>query len=553
MLKLRALCCSALLLCSPTGCFDPGEGVEPPLSRIYFPVGMAVSPGQSRLYVANSDFDLQFNGGSLQALDLERLRALVPKACSADSDCTSEQRCDDEPSDENAGVPSHWCVAAAGAQAGKPCGAVGEKSDATDVLIPGRCAFVDLKKPPDGGAAILLGAVGIGAFATDVLYRSRPNGPGGRLFIPVRGDATLHYVDVIDDSDVGSVPFELECGQRENGGDCDDRHRRGDDPDEENTRGLRLLQEPFGIDGTANGDAMVLTHQTEGAASLFVNDAESWGDGVSSFGVGPKLEFAVGGLPQRAIGVAALPEPAVVAETGLFYQPGFLVTFRDASEVRLIRYFDDAASQPPRPFIQPSGVANITVNSLGFDSRGIALDASQRTGCEASCPSAAGTARSDCLNQCAGVPLRVFVANRTPSSLLIGHTRPNQSATSSDDLPQFFDTLALPFGPSRVVVGNVIDVDGMLKPRVFVVCFDSRKVGVYDPDARRIEKWIETGRGPHAFAVDTQLDAGGGHALAYVGHFTDSFVGVIDLDQRNRTFGSMVMVLGRPSPPRASK
>lgn len=552
MLRLRALGCTALLLCS-AGCFDPGEGVEPPLSRIYFPVGIAVSPGHSRLYVANSDFDLQYNGGSLQAFDLERMRSLLPRSCKADADCSADERCDTAASDANDGAPSHWCVAAGGAHAGEPCRGLGDKSDASDVLIPGRCGYLDPKNPPDGGDRVLLEAVGIGAFATDVLFRSRPNGPGGRLFLPVRGDATLHYIDVKDDSDTGSVPFELECGQAENGGDCDDRHRRGDDPDEENTRGLRLLQEPFGIAGTESGDALVLTHQTEGAASLFVNDAESWGDGENSFGVGPKLEFAVGGLPERPIGVAAVPEPKLVSEAGLFYQPGFLVTFRNASEVRLIRYFDDAASQPPRPFIQPSGVTGISVNSLNFDSRGIALDASQRTACESSCPADAGTGRSDCLEQCAGVPLRVFVANRAPSSLLIGHTRTNQSATSSDDLPQFYDSIALPFGPSRVVVGNIIDADGVLKPRAFVVCFDSRKVGVYDPDARRIEKWIETGRGPHAFAVDTKLEAGEGHALAYVGHFTDSYVGVVDLDQRNRTFGSMVMVLGRPSPPRSSK
>lgn len=552
MLGMRTTAAAALMLtCS--GCFDPGEGVDPPLSRIYFPVGIAVSPANSRLYVANSDFDLQFNGGSLQAFDLERVRELTPVSCSSDGDCRDSQRCDTAATPENGGVPSFWCVARSGDDAGKPCAGLGETTSATQVLIPGRCGFLDPKRPPDGGAPLLLDAVGIGAFATDVLYRSRPDGPGGRLFIPVRGDSTLHYIDVVDDSEPEGVPFELECGQSQSGGDCDDQHRRGDDPDEENTRGLRLSQEPFGIDGTVDGDALVLTHQTEGAVSLFVNDGEAWGDGKNSFGVGPKLEFAVGGLPQRPIGIATIPEPRIVQETNVLYEPGFLVTFRDAAEVRLIRYFDDAASQPPRPFIQPSGGAAITVNSLGFDSRGIAIEHSQRDACEASCPADAGDPRTGCLQQCAGVPLRVFVANRSPSSLLIGQTRPNQSPTSSDDLPQFFDTLPLPFGPSRVVVGNVIDKLGVVRPRVFVVCFDSRKIGIYDPDGRRLEKWIETGRGPHAFAVDTRVDGTDAHALAYVGHFTDSFVGVIDLDQRSHTYGNMILALGRPTPPRASK
>lgn len=535
------------------GCIDPSAGVEPPLSRIYFPVGLAVSPSATRLYVVNSDFDLQFSGGAVQALDLDRVRESVPRSCSSDADCDAARRCDDQPTIENGGIASGWCVDRDGPHAGQPCGPLGEKDTAKLVLTPGRCGYLNTGSPQGGGASLVVSSVGIGAFATDVIYRSRPGGPGGRLFIPVRGDATLHYIDVIDDSEPGTVPFELECGQGANDGDCDDAHRRGDDPEEENTRGLRLPREPFGIDATALGDAMVITHQTEGAASLFVNDDEAWGDGVSSLGVGPKLEFALGGLPTRPVGVVALPEPAVVAEKQLGYQPGFLVTFRNAAEVRLLRYFDDAASKPARPFIQQSGGAAITANSIGVDSRGIAVEGSQRASCEASCPTDAGDARTDCLASCAAIPLRVFVANRAPSSLLIGETRPNASLTGSDDLPRFVDALPLPFGPSRVIVGEVLDESGQRKPRVFVVCFDSRRIAIYDPDGRRVEKWVETGRGPHALAIDIGERNGEPYAHGYVGHFTDSYIGVIDLDQRSAHYGSVVMTLGRPVPPRASK
>jgi hypothetical protein len=43
------------------------------------------------------------------------------------------------------------------------------------------------------------------------------------------------------------------------------------------------------------------------------------------------------------------------------------------------------------------------------------------------------------------------------------------------------------------------------------------------------------------------------HALGYIGHFTDSYIGVIDLDQRNSTYGTIVVTLGRPTQPRAQK
>lgn len=551
MLSPRVFALTGSLLA--VGCFDPGEGVDPPLERIYFPVGVAVSPGGSRLYVASSNFDLQYNGGALQAFDLERVVALVPRGCRSDADCSGDERCDDTPTADNGGVHSHWCVPAAGPLAGKPCGLLPEKSEAALVTQPGRCGYVSATSPPGGGGSLVRASVGIGAFATDVLYRSRPNGPGGRLFIPVRGDATLHYVDVLDDSEADPGAHELFCGQTSGDPNCDDSHRRGDDPEEENTRGLRLAQEPFGIAGSDDGSALVITHQTEGTASLFVNDAAAWGDGVSSLGVGPKLEFALGGLPRRAIGVAALPDAALVADAGLYHQPGFLVTFRDAAEVRLLRYFDDSASQPPRPFISSAGTVGITANSLGFDSRGIAIDPGPRRRCEATCPADAGDARSACLTECSGVPLGVFAANRTPSSLLIGRTRPNQSATSSDDLPAFYDSIPLTFGPSRVIVGEVLTATGERATRVFVVCFDSRKIGVYDPEGRRIEKWIETGRGPHAFAPFIHGQGPGARALGYVGHFTDSYVGVIELDQRSPSYGTQVLMLGRPSPPRTSK
>ena len=48
------------------GCFKPDDGREPPLDRIYFPTGIALSPDGNRLYLANSDWDLQFNAGSVQ-------------------------------------------------------------------------------------------------------------------------------------------------------------------------------------------------------------------------------------------------------------------------------------------------------------------------------------------------------------------------------------------------------------------------------------------------------------------------------------------------------
>src|SRR5580658_3719048 len=67
-------CAASLCLLSPA-CYPGGaEGTDPPTTTFYFPVGLAVSPGGNVLYVANSDFDLQWNGGTIQSYDLFRLR-----------------------------------------------------------------------------------------------------------------------------------------------------------------------------------------------------------------------------------------------------------------------------------------------------------------------------------------------------------------------------------------------------------------------------------------------------------------------------------------------
>src|SRR5258708_1614435 len=132
---------------SSAGCFAPDNGRSPPLDRLYFPVGLVTDPDASRLYVVNSDFDLQFNAGTLQAYDLAKVRALAPQGCSVDADCAVDRDgaprdpgaffCDSVPTDKNGLVPSYFCVARADP---RPCGALGEKTAAERLVAPGPCA-----------------------------------------------------------------------------------------------------------------------------------------------------------------------------------------------------------------------------------------------------------------------------------------------------------------------------------------------------------------------------------------------------------------------------
>jgi hypothetical protein len=86
------LSCFALLATvAALGCNIDNPGDEPPRGLLYFPNALALSQhasGEAPRYmlVANSDFDLRYKHGSLQALSLDRVKRAVD-ACRGDSEC----------------------------------------------------------------------------------------------------------------------------------------------------------------------------------------------------------------------------------------------------------------------------------------------------------------------------------------------------------------------------------------------------------------------------------------------------------------------------------
>lgn len=532
----RSLAALAVL----AGC-SPGDGVAPPKDRLYFPVGLAVDESSRWLYVVNSDFDLQFNQGTVQTLRLERIQEVVPRVCGNDAHCASGEICDvgsdaDGPTADNGGAASFFCVPD---RTSPPCGAIPESTPSLRSIAPGRCAPIPLAEPQDGGSSFIEQTVTISAFATDVLLTQRPaDAPPGapsRLFIPVRSDRSLHWIDVDGPR--------LDCGQQSGSDSCDDRHRVGQNPDGDDGDGLELPTEPFGIAGSDDGRVIVLAHQVNGRVSAFIND----------WATDPRLEFVQGGLPARPIGIAALPERTLPEgpTQQRDFDAGFLVTFRSAAQVNLMRFFADSDSDPQRPRLVDVGEAPITINTLGLDSRGIAIH-DPRPQARRLCEELPESERTECFASAEALPFDVFIANRTPPSLLVGRTQTIDSPLDTRDLPTFYDNVPLTAGPSRVAIGDVLVDDGTLEGhrerRVFVLCFDSNLIYVYDPERQRIETEISTGRGPHAIAFDRQ------RPLAYVAHFTESYIGVVSLDGRSPwNYGAIIATIGVPSPPRASK
>src|SRR6185369_16833631 len=484
LLRLAAL--SALLL---NACYPPGDGKAPPLDEIYFPTGLALdgqtlnTDGAPRyLYLANSDFDLQYRSSSLISYDLDRLSGIIPRSCNTSADCPDDEACDAPgaerlPDDvDSKRTPSYYCVAPTLSAGGalRVCGDVGEHDPAEAVLYPGRCKSID-------AIPLKVDSVGIGAFASDVIWRKNCASDdqacsSSRLFIPVRGDSTLHWIDVKKIQDpateppVPGMPYQLDCGQ--NNGDeegCDAAHRSGDNPDD-NDDHLEQNPEPFGVDATENGEFVVVTDQTTGTVSLYHDE------GIK----GPMLVNIASGLPFAPIGVAAVPKPTF-ADPTTDYAPSFLVTYRNAPQIDLLRVHQEepvtSTSQASytRYTLRRGGSVPINANSLNFDQRGIVIDDSPRGAdydkCltppgqmtpldpEAYCATAADVEQcridlSACLKS-AQQPL-VFAASRAPASMLVGAMTTDLNYESgTSELPSFTDSLPLSVGPSRVVVGKV--------------------------------------------------------------------------------------------------
>jgi hypothetical protein len=600
---------------------DPG--LTPPTVEFYYPTGLAISPGRNALYVANSDFDLQYNAGTVQVVDLPLIRSIVKQIRDGlNAGQRPDQICPSVTLPCDAPLLFDKCLI--------PGATLSTLTATWDT--PGACTPIPYSSP------FIRKFATIGAFASGAVQAMNPMGSGVRLFVPVRGDPSITWFDVIDDRSFGSAadcpaaepcaggacascttkdaacayptagissdlcqcapgkdpgslawscnpfPFELDCGQTGDLQQCADEHRMGVDP-YDNFRDLSLPVEPVGLDASDDGTALVSAHQisTGPAVGLSIND---WGP------VRPSFQFTLtGSVASGPSEVAHIPTPLLVSLTQalpqgstipvISYQPGFLVTYNSAPEIDLFRYHDDDGS-PPRPYLTRSGQTAITVNASGNDSRGIVVDPTDRKACEAQCgapPLGATPSQGvlDCLRACVDIPLRLFAANRAPASLLIGRvdTTIDQSdvggvtGSGASDVASIMLPIPLATGPSKVGLGNVIGQDGLLHPRVFVVMFDSRKIFDIDPATGDIETIIETGRGPHPIVFDTCVTGaaagtmpGSGmacapgddeHSYLYVGHFTDSYIGVIDLDMRHTTFGTLFASFGTPIAPRESK
>ena len=585
----RALLALPLLILGAADCYSTGDGTPPPLDQLYYPVGLQVSAGGSVLYAVNSDFDLQYNGGTLQSYDLGLIRQHAVKLIA-------------DPSARE--IP---LVDESRRYTGDDC----REGSARLTTLGETCA------PPVKSDFYVRDSAVIGAFATDLLLSRPPaslesstlpdpstpaNDAGNRafdrLFMAVRGNASVTWASVERDT-VGAVlpsdpktygPFRFRCGQ-DSEGRCDGNHQAGSNPDEPgNTRHITMPGEPFGMAMSQDGRAIVITHQNETKTSLFdtgLRRTDGTGPGNppsrDDDARKPSLQFVLEQVPIGGVAVAAIPHDrdAFVDRTSPYPQ-AFLETSRAAPQVSLLRQYPDelpdvnskqrTESNQLRPFLDLEGGYGVVVGPGGTDSRGIVIDPTPRLACKAKVKKNLGLTKAESAAQilaCARKPARVFIANRTPASMLIGELGGSTTAENNFDPDRLLlhATIPLSAGPSKLYLAPVVEADGALALRVFAVCFDSATIFVYNPDTEQVENVIRTGLGPFAMAFDPfsfedvaenniveSADGIRRYRFGYLASFTNSFIQVLDLDNggRSPTFERVVFTLGQPTNPKGS-
>jgi hypothetical protein len=577
-------------------CYSAGDGTAPPPNSLYFPVGLDVSTSGSVLYVANSDFDLQFNGGTIQSYDLHAIRQDVVTVINNPADPTVAAKLLRPSSGAGYSLPAD----------GNPCTSPPVyRTDGSGLRQP----LGETCAPPVNSTLYVKDSVTIGAFATDLQLlrctnpntsdKSFPPGTapeatcpeeGSKLFVPVRGDASLTWAALAPDT-AASPAFTLACNDATPTGArrCDGAHHAGNNSDEPgNTRHITMPGEPFGMAQSDDAQSIVVTHQTDTKVSLL-----STGVNVVS-APNPSLQFVLDGLPTGGNGIVAVPhDPAACADGSCALpRPAFLLTSRAKPELHLLRYYSDdgsggAQSQSPstlfRPFLNDEGPIAVTANAVGTDSRGVAIDRTPRLACKArvraSTPTTAPTFVSQ-MQACARTPARLFIANRTPPSLLVGEVGGFAADGSYDpDKVTLFGNVPLSNGPSKIYLAPIVDADGRYALRLFIVCFDSATLFIYDPDTGNMENVMRTAPGPFAMAFDPfNMEDVAARAkvptdsifepvsngttpihkyrFAYLASFTESFVQVFDLDGSRpdkSTFEVPVFTLGGPTLPKGTQ
>lgn len=502
------------------------EGVTPPEAALSYPIALALSR-EARpedpprfLFVANSNFDLRYNSGSVQSYDLEALDRLLGKyMCrTLDKDVALSNGGTRTVADNtrypmstvdggglDAGTPDGGMSLADGgvafADAGAPgvvdAGAAGSDAgsgislssdfaatseygnkrgalcDGRDSEAYARCCFgvrsdEEAQSVGDRGLSDLRRDTQfIDSFASGLALAP----DGSRLYVPISSRSRLVYLDVPDG--------QLDCATNDRCTRGPGTGRADDDPDHD------FPGQPSAIATGRLGDLLrearsdlspdtpiVVTAHTRGDVSVFVEKNGA-----------PVLEHVLSGLPQRPSSITIDPR------TKLIY-----VTFeRETFISRIALRIDDdtyAREEGPRELLYETSRVALPGLAQSRDLRDVALDPND--------------------------PRRLYVlirgSQQSVAFLELDPTAPGNAEA------RVTDAVRVGVGPSKL---DLITLGG--RSFLLVSCYDAKMIQIIDVASRETVGFVRGLAGPHEVAFDAA------RRLLHVSDFRASVLRVVDL------------------------
>jgi hypothetical protein len=338
-LALSGAACGAVLALPACSDTPPNIGRPPPVDAFFFPAGVAIDDAPERavegrprwLFVGSANNDLRFNAGALVPVDLEAFwdAWFDPQLQTARPYCE----------DVGDGGDIDHCVLppATPTTAERPCRRLAGKP--TVVECDEKAFARDEATVRFGNFSTVIGTS----------HETSATGDFLRLWIPVRGDPSLTFVDVRGSGD----ELRLDCGQGDDEIDdrlCGDDHRLEHERNDEDLE--PLAREPFTVftsDAPGQRDRFLAVAHADGPFLTLVDLDGVLGDDRPAIVDQPRL-FTLGdldiegaggfGLTQRpcfAAGEGPLgdadPEPNVPAITEDCTRPLFYASMRYAQFV----------------------------------------------------------------------------------------------------------------------------------------------------------------------------------------------------------------------------
>ncbi len=527
--RLRRFAVAGALVSSVFGACYENAGVQPPDDQLFFPAGMLTDPrpelfgsetGEGRrrwLFVSNSNSDRNFSGGTVTAVDLNKFW--------------------DAWFDEGTGAFLPYCESPDNvADCGFPDVVGGTGTLCRCIQPPG--AEVDGKRPCRHAqqapqviecdeSEFVVSSVRVGHFGTRIAASRQhdPDGKAVRLWVPVRSDPSLVYIDVTfkEGADPEDHTVEFECEQ-DNEGFCAGDHRMThlfNDKD-----GTRLTREPFNIvvDEAPGYRYAYLAHAGGGALSRVYLGTSSLEKGA---GVG-------------------LSGPQIIEQLGLF-SSGNVIPGGFGLAVRPCSVVDDNVPNLTKECARPLvyGSFRFSRNLLSFTVTPVAEeDFDLATGLRSVDFMTVGGL--DPGGQFGGPVLGdIAFADPRGEELYVVQTNPGA-------LLQMDTSLAFDGEPENVPAAPPIELcqqpstmvvhDDGVERLAFVACFRSAYIFVVDLSSFRIVASIVGGTGPDALEIDAERNA------LYAANTLEASLSVIDISRTRKTRFTEIARLGLSDP-----